>query len=115
MLVDGVVRWLDDVNDVVGLKSRGGTKNLNDGRWKPSNRGIFLINIDAVTNNRSSARGLGVMIKTLLARLFVQGLSIDPFLLQLKRRKLHGSNGVFSQLWKQVCLVSLMLWIVLQL
>ncbi|KAL5567856.1 hypothetical protein UlMin_024431 [Ulmus minor] len=41
-----------------------------DTRWKPPDRGKFLINVDAATNIRSGARGLGVIIRNSVGEFF---------------------------------------------
>ena len=45
------------------MKSRGGTNRLDDDRWKPLDRGKFMINVDDATNNRYGACGLSIIIR----------------------------------------------------
>ena len=48
---------------MINPKPKKGTNRSADTRWKPPDRGKFLINVDAATNIRSGARGLGVIIR----------------------------------------------------
>ncbi|KAL5545769.1 hypothetical protein UlMin_005456 [Ulmus minor] len=62
-VVDDAIKWLDDFISVIDLKPKNGPNRSTDTRWKPPDRGKFLVNVDAATNIRSGTRGLGVIIR----------------------------------------------------
>ncbi|KAL5560150.1 hypothetical protein UlMin_036361 [Ulmus minor] len=58
-VVDDAIKWLEDFISVTDLKPKNGPNRSTDTRWKPPDRGKFLVNVDAATNIRSGTRGLG--------------------------------------------------------
>ena len=70
-VVDNAIRWLNDFNVVVRQKSQCQTNIIDDGIWKPLDKGIFLINVDAATNSRSNSCGLGIIIKDSASEFFL--------------------------------------------
>ncbi|KAL5559292.1 hypothetical protein UlMin_035503 [Ulmus minor] len=78
-VVDDAIKWLDDFISVTDSKPKNGTNRSADTRWKPPDRGKFLINVDAATNIRSGARGLGVIIRNSVGEVFCARAIHWPF------------------------------------
>ncbi|KAL5554513.1 hypothetical protein UlMin_041914 [Ulmus minor] len=78
-IVDDAIKWLDDFTSVTDLKPKNGTNRSADTRWKPPDRGKFLINVDAATNIRSGTRGLGVIIRNSIGEVFCARAIHWPF------------------------------------
>ncbi|KAL5572866.1 hypothetical protein UlMin_022463 [Ulmus minor] len=78
-VVDDAIKWLDDFIFVTNSKPKNGTNRSADTRWKPPDRGKFLINVDAATNIRSGARGLGVIIRNSVGEVFCARAIHWPF------------------------------------
>ncbi|KAL5546786.1 hypothetical protein UlMin_006473 [Ulmus minor] len=78
-VVDDAIKWLDDFISVTDSMPKNGTNRSADTRWKPPDRGKFLINVDAATNIRSGARGLGVIIRNSVGEVFCARAIHWPF------------------------------------
>ncbi|KAL5572754.1 hypothetical protein UlMin_022351 [Ulmus minor] len=78
-VVNDAIKWLDDFTSVTDSKPKNGTNRSADTRWKPPDRGKFLINVDAATNIRSGARGLGVIIRDSVGEVFCARAIHWPF------------------------------------
>ncbi|KAL5555861.1 hypothetical protein UlMin_038097 [Ulmus minor] len=78
-VVDDAIKWLDDFISVTDLKPKNGTNRSTDTRWKPPDRGKFLINVDAATNIRSGTRGLSVIIRNSVGEVFCARVIHWPF------------------------------------
>ncbi|KAL5550019.1 hypothetical protein UlMin_000195 [Ulmus minor] len=62
-VVDDAFKWLDDFISIFDLKPKNGTNRSDDTRWKPPDRGKFLINVDTTTDIKSGTLGLGIIIR----------------------------------------------------
>ncbi|KAL5564069.1 hypothetical protein UlMin_033816 [Ulmus minor] len=75
-VVDDAIKWLDDFISVTDSKPKNGTNRSADTRWKPPDRGNFLINVDAATNIRSGTRGLSVIIRNSVGEAGLTGFTV---------------------------------------
>ena len=78
-VVDDAIKWLYDFICVTDSKPKNGTNRSAGTRWKPPDRGKFLINVDAATNIRSGTRGLGVIIRNSVGEVFCARVIHWPF------------------------------------